>query len=846
MKRFRKALSLLIAFLIPFSSIHAFGLEFSNQNETSGNSETVPSVSLSPFEFVPEEGDLTLEELKKAELDRSDVPFEITYELAQSRLHVNRLYRQEPDDYTVMFQNRDGSKTVYVFSEKVKGRVFFSQGRPEDTKEIEIVSGQLVFNRVNKALSRLDSRCDEKKLFYYNIGHADIQYFNGRLSSGGTDITDDVREWTSGRIISGRGCPSEAISEIAPSSGQLAFSYTYSEIAGVVSLKNYSTNTYLRLSGSSLVMSPSSTPDSGGRWIICYQNTYLYKIILVQSPAATEQHIVASYDLTSIELSTSNQTNRMYWIFDSYSSGNNPGDPDYYYIRPYASQSLALNSTLGFTGVSSGSQNNSCGWILDNRIAIASYIGYQESAPLHAGAPLDSILTISPTGAMTDITWYYSTGNEVGYDSELGEYRTIETDGIYKVRFSEWYSGIAMDPGEDEPINVVVYGNTEFNARATYMIRPTNYSNLSRTLRLSSTSATVTSLSISDYSGNVNNNYKEKWDDKSRTFTIETLQNGKNRIAATLPRNQYSNRPNYNSFGDNDEDRKYNYNLDSFPNYTIIEQAGTNNYISSAGATSGISGAGEWYIVPVGTMTHTTGNYNKYAIVKIDSNGIMSCFKWTSSDGVTCSVCSADTVSLWVINKVGIHVPFIQQTRTYYCGYATLLQAIYGAGTEQALINSIASDGNLLHNQQEKLKTCLNYSLAMSQYTVCDRINSGSYLPSGVFDKTRFNYNRTVGQSVNSFHGTQITNTKQKFINVLTGSFETGWIPFMLTETAGAPYNSSGNAHYISIVGYDSVSDTVLLSNCHFGNITGGIYSVDAGSAYNNIYTLFYSISVQS
>ena len=165
---------------------------------------------------------------------------------------------------------------------------------------------------------------------------------------------------------------------------------------------------------------------------------------------------------------------------------------------------------------------------------------------------------------MTDITWYYTDGTEVGYDSELGEYITIETNGIHQVRFSERYSGIAMDP-VDDPINVVVYGNTEFNDSATYMIRPTNYSDLSRTLMMSSSSATETSLSISDYSGNVNSNYKEKWDEKSRTFTIETLQNGKNRIAATLPRNQYSNRPNYNSFGNSDNERKYYYNLNSFP-----------------------------------------------------------------------------------------------------------------------------------------------------------------------------------------------------------------------------------------------------------------------------------------
>ena len=48
----------------------------------------------------------------------------------------------------------------------------------------------------------------------------------------------------------------------------------------------------------------------------------------------------------------------------------------------------------------------------------------------------------------------------------------------------------------------------------------------------------------------------------------------------------------------------------------------------------------------------------------------------------------------------------------------------------------------------------------------------------------------------------------------------------MLTETAGVPYNYRATAHYIAIVGYDSISNTVLLHNCHFGNNTGGIYTV--------------------
>ncbi|MBO4791503.1 MAG: hypothetical protein J5592_04395, partial [Clostridia bacterium] len=110
MKRFRKALSLLIAFLIPFSSIQAFGLEFRNEKE-----QSLPLETDAPFAFTLEPGDLTLKQLQSARLNEADIPDVISPQLAYSREHVNRLYLQEPDDYTVMFQNRDGSKTVYYF-----------------------------------------------------------------------------------------------------------------------------------------------------------------------------------------------------------------------------------------------------------------------------------------------------------------------------------------------------------------------------------------------------------------------------------------------------------------------------------------------------------------------------------------------------------------------------------------------------------------------------------------------------------------------------------------------------------------------------------------------------------
>ena len=73
-----------------------------------------------PFEFPYLPGDIPLYELKDAVLPLSDVPAVISKAQIAEYGHVNRLYEQEPDAYTVIFQNRDGGKTVYVFDRPVK------------------------------------------------------------------------------------------------------------------------------------------------------------------------------------------------------------------------------------------------------------------------------------------------------------------------------------------------------------------------------------------------------------------------------------------------------------------------------------------------------------------------------------------------------------------------------------------------------------------------------------------------------------------------------------------------------------------------------------------------------
>ena len=66
------------------------------------------------------EGDLPLEELETAELAEEDIPEIVTQEAIEANGHVNRLWEQEEDLNSIIFQNRDGKKTMYYFAEPVK------------------------------------------------------------------------------------------------------------------------------------------------------------------------------------------------------------------------------------------------------------------------------------------------------------------------------------------------------------------------------------------------------------------------------------------------------------------------------------------------------------------------------------------------------------------------------------------------------------------------------------------------------------------------------------------------------------------------------------------------------
>lgn len=61
-----------------------------------------------------------MEELAATVLPEDDKPELVSEAAIEEKEHVNRLREQETDLSTVIFQNRDGSKTLYQYAQPVK------------------------------------------------------------------------------------------------------------------------------------------------------------------------------------------------------------------------------------------------------------------------------------------------------------------------------------------------------------------------------------------------------------------------------------------------------------------------------------------------------------------------------------------------------------------------------------------------------------------------------------------------------------------------------------------------------------------------------------------------------
>ena len=88
-------------------------------------------------------GDLDLVELSNKELEDYEIPEVISAKDIKEKEHANRLFAQETDDYSIVYQNKDGSKTMYYFDEPVKYT---------DETELCVIKAQSCLNRTKTVM----------------------------------------------------------------------------------------------------------------------------------------------------------------------------------------------------------------------------------------------------------------------------------------------------------------------------------------------------------------------------------------------------------------------------------------------------------------------------------------------------------------------------------------------------------------------------------------------------------------------------------------------------------------------------------------------------------------------
>ncbi len=132
MKKRTRILSMLLVLLLTLACLPVSAFAFTNDQadgtlplEQGGtaldgvHSET-PDLEQSNEAAELGVGEKTIIELQSMQLDPADLPEVISVQKADEKGHVNRLREQETDLCTVIYQNRDGKKTTYLFSRPVK------------------------------------------------------------------------------------------------------------------------------------------------------------------------------------------------------------------------------------------------------------------------------------------------------------------------------------------------------------------------------------------------------------------------------------------------------------------------------------------------------------------------------------------------------------------------------------------------------------------------------------------------------------------------------------------------------------------------------------------------------
>lgn len=196
MRKFLKLFCLFLTIVIVFNGFNAIAFAEQNvkSNDVVGNPENILL-----------KGDLPLSELKNRQLPNQDKPEVVSFKSINANGHVNRLHEQEESLNDIIFQNRDGSKTLYSFTYPVK----------------YIAKDGTVRDKKTNISTTIDKNEFKNDYLYANIENDIKTYFPKKLSSSSgvllevADVKIEMFPVSSKKVTVGKNTASQKANQTA-------------------------------------------------------------------------------------------------------------------------------------------------------------------------------------------------------------------------------------------------------------------------------------------------------------------------------------------------------------------------------------------------------------------------------------------------------------------------------------------------------------------------------------------------------------------------------------------------------------------------------------------------------